>query len=67
MVGTHPYYIIYRVLLTSLQQCDTDIDLIVYNIPRSEGEKPEARFSIPRLCRNFDEIRQWTLENGWMG
>lgn len=46
-------------------QCDGDIDLIVYTDPGREGRQPIARFDIVHMCRNFEDIQQWTLDHAW--
>ncbi|CEJ81373.1 hypothetical protein VHEMI01504 [[Torrubiella] hemipterigena] len=44
--------------------CDSDIDLIVYNDRSRQKLAPEPRFDIQHTCRNFEDIRQWTLAHG---
>jgi len=50
--------------LGSLRQsvmCSSDISTIVWRKP--EGEREGPRFDIIHSCRNFDQIKQWALDN----
>jgi hypothetical protein len=49
--------------LRQFVMCQSDTNVFPFRFPFNDGD-PWPDYSSPRMCRNFEKIREWAVEHG---